>query len=287
MSLWCARLTWALLPITAGTALGDALSGWSTGPARVAALLLWAAWTLGLIALLVPRPWGLTALRVVAPAAVFVALLSVAGTSAASALVALSSCLLAAGFALSAPVSQAAGNAVAYGDEIRYPLRIPISLFLGPVPLAVALTAAGVSVGPLLIADQRYPAGVAATVIGVPIAFVLARSLHSLSRRWLVLVPAGVVVADPLTLVDPVLMRREVMLAVSRAARDSKDVEPLDLRLGTLAGTVVLTLREPVSFARRRGRHDAELRDAEVVLVSTVRADTLVRTAIERRLAVG
>ena len=287
MSLWCARLTWAVLPITAGTALGDALSGWSTGPARVAALLLWAAWTLGLIALLVPRPWGLTALRVVAPAAVLVALLSVAGTSAASALVALSSCLLAAGFALSAPVSQAAGNAVAYGDEIRYPLRIPISLFLGPVPLAVALTAAGVSVGPLLIADQRYPAGVAATVIGVPIAFVLVRSLHSLSRRWLVLVPAGVVVADPLTLVDPVLMRREVMLAVSRAARDSKDVEPLDLRLGTLAGTVVLTLREPVSFARRRGRHDAELRDAEVVLVSTVRADTLVRTAIERRLAVG
>ena len=62
---------------------------------------------------------------------------------------------------------------------------------------------------------------------------------------------------------------------------------PLDLRLGTLAGTVVLSLREPVSFARRRGRHDAELRDAEVVLVSTVRADALVRTAVERRLAVG
>ena len=34
--LWCARFTWALLPVSVGTALDDAISSWSTAPARVA-----------------------------------------------------------------------------------------------------------------------------------------------------------------------------------------------------------------------------------------------------------
>jgi hypothetical protein len=151
----------------------------------------------------------------------------------------------------------------------------------------VALIAGGVSVGPLLLADGRYVAGVPVTLAGFAITFVLARSLHALARRWLVLVPAGVVVADPLTLVDPVLMRREQILGVRRTPDNPLAVPPLDLRLGTLAGTIVLSLREPQSFARRRGRRDAELHDAAVVLVSTVRADALVRTVNERRLAVA
>ena len=197
------------------------------------------------------------------------------------------SCAVAATLALSAPVAQAAGNAIAYGDEIRFPLRTPLSLFLGPLPLAVALIAGGVSVGPLLVADGRYLAGVPVTLAGFAIAFALARSLHALARRWLVLVPAGVVVVDPLTLVDPVLMRREQIRGVQRTPDDTLGVAPLDLRLGTLAGTIVLTLREPQSFARRRGRRDAELHDAAIVLISTVRADALVRTAGERRLAIA
>jgi hypothetical protein len=284
--LWCARLTWALLPVSAGSALGDALEGWSTSPARVAAVLLWTAWTVGLVALLAPRPWGLTALRVVAPAAVAVAFLALGGTSAATGVIAVVSCVVAAALALSGPIAQAAGNAIAYGDEIRFPLRIPLSLFLGPVPLAVALIGTGVSVGPLLLADGRYLAGVPMTVAGLAIAAVLVRSLHALARRWLVLVPAGLVVVDPLTLVDPVLMRREQIKDVRRSP-DPAAAPPLDLRLGTPGGTIALSLREPQSFARRRGRRDAELHDAEIVLVSIVRADALVRTAGDRRLAIA
>jgi hypothetical protein len=288
MALWCARLTWVVLPVSAGAALGDALNEWSTSPARVATALLWTAWTIGLVALLAPRPWGLTALRVIAPAAVLVSLLSVAGTGAGVAALAVASTVVAAAFALSAPVAQAAGNALAYGDEIRFPLRIPLSLFLGPVPLAVALIGAGVSVGPLLLADRRYVAGAILTVVGLAIAIALLRSLHSLADRWVVLVPAGLVVVDPLSLVDPVLMRREQILSVKRS-RDARSMVEggLDLRLGTLPGTIALSLREPQSFARRRGRRDSELRDADVVFVATVRADALVRTASERRIAVA
>jgi hypothetical protein len=286
--LWCARLTWALLPVSAGVAFTDALAGWDTGPARVAAVLLWAAWAIGLVALLAPRPWGLTALRVVAPAAVILSVVSVAGSNGATSALAVTSCVVAAVFACSAAVAQATGNALAYGDEIRFPLRIPPALFLGPVPLAVVLIGAGVSVGPLLIANESYIAGVLLTVAGVGVAAALARSLHALSLRWLVLVPAGVVVVDPLALSDPVLMRREVIGHVERSTNArSVDGDAVDLRLGSLAGTISISLHVPQSFGRRRGRHDTQLNEADVVLVSTVRTDSFVRDAGARRLAIG
>src|SRR6476620_9406109 len=113
VSLWCARLAWALLPLSVGTALSDALDKWSTAPARAATVLLWASWALGLLALFAPRPWGLTCLRVLAPTAVAVAVFTAFDASAGSAVVAIASSLVTAVFALSAPVSQAAANSAA------------------------------------------------------------------------------------------------------------------------------------------------------------------------------
>jgi len=287
VTVWCARLTWALLPVSAGVALTDALDGWATGPARVAGVLLWAAWAVGLVALLAPRPWGLTALRVIAPASVFVALWSITGASGGAAALAVTTCIVATAFALSAEVAQATGNSLAYGDETRFPLRIPPALFLAPVPLAVLFIGAGVSVGPLLLANEQYIAGAALTVVGVALAVVLARSLHALSVRWLVLVPAGVVVVDPLALADPVLMRREVIDRVGRAAGIPSNPGVVDLRLGSLAGTIAIGLNTPQSFARRRGRRDATMHDAHFVLVSTVRTNAFVRQAGSRRIPVS
>jgi hypothetical protein len=284
--LWCARLTWALLPISVGTALSDALASWSTAPARVATVLAWAAWSLGLIALFAPRTWGLTCLRVLAPATVVVALCSAFGADTGPALMAVASSLVAAAFACCGPVAQAAANSEAYGDEIRFPLRIPPALFLGPVPLAIVSIGAGVAIGPLLLADGRVGAGIVVTVSGLALAAALARSLHALSRRWLVLVPAGLVVADPLALLDPVLMRREQIARVVRAP-DEVTAGVLDLRLGSPAGTVLVTLRAAQSFACRRGRRGGEIRDAEEILVSTVLTGAFIQAAGNRRIAVA
>ncbi|MDQ1480371.1 MAG: hypothetical protein QOI44_1232, partial [Actinomycetota bacterium] len=269
LSSWFARLTWVLLPVSVGGALGDALASWSSVPARVAAVFMWCAWSIGLVALLAPRPWGLTALRIVAPALILVTLASVTSAGAQSALLAGTTAIVAAVFALSASVAQSAVNSLAYGDELRFPLRVPVSLLVGPVPLAVILAGAGACAGPLLLADGRIVAGIVVTLIGLPIAYAMIRSLHSLARRFLVLVPAGVVVVDPLTLADPVLMRREEIAQVR--ALNGPAADGLDLRLGTRAGTIEITLRAPQSFARRRGRRDAALCDADVLLVSTVR----------------
>jgi hypothetical protein len=275
-----------LLPVSVGGALGDALSSWSDAPARVAAVLLWTAWSIGLVALLAPRPWGLTALRIVAPAVVLLTFASATSTSATSALLAGSTAIVAMAFALSSPVAHAAANSIAYGDESRFLLRTPISLLLGPVPLAILLTGAGACAGPLLLADGRIVSGLVVTVVGFAVAFAMVRSLHSLARRFLVFVPAGVVVVDPLTLADPVLMRREYIVRIGQPDAETAD-EALDLRLGTRAGTIELALREPQTFARRRGRHDAELCDAEIVLVSAARTAALLATAGERRIATG
>jgi len=284
--LWCARLAWTALPVTLGGAIADALDRWPAGPARLAMVLLWTAWAAGLLALLAPRPWGLTLLRVTAPVAVACAVLSITSTSAASATIAVATSVLGAALALSDPIAAAAGNALAYGDEVRFPTRIPTPLLLGPVPLAVALVVAGAVTGPLLLADANLIAGAVCTVIGVPAAWLIVRSLDALSRRWVVLVPAGIAIVDPLTLLEPVLVRREVTRRLYRVPGRSLPGDVLDLRLGSVVGGVEIELEAPVTFGRRRGRVDAQLVDTDRVVVAVTRPDALLALAGNRRLPI-
>jgi hypothetical protein len=269
--------------VSCGTAYADALDGWATAPAAVAAALLWLAWAGGLFALFAPRPWGLTLLRVVAPLGVVCAAATFAGASAGVALLAVGSTGMAALFALSAPVNEAAGNALAYGDEVRAPLRIPTPLLLGPVPLGVLLLGACIATGPIALADGRIPLGVVALIIGLPVAFAGVRSLHTLAKRWLVVVPAGLTLVDPLTLLDPVLIRRQQVTALHRAP-GAVSAGALDLRLGTLPGSVEIDCATPIAFARRKGRAQADIVERDSVRIAVVRADALLAFAASRRI---
>ena len=136
-------MAWASLVITAGPAAADALDSWSSAPRAVASIMLWAAWGAGLLASFAPRPLGLTVLRVTAPVALAPgagrrrrprpprrALLAVAGTA------------VAAGLAFTPDVGYRFVNGAAYGEERRFPLRVPPALLLGPVPLAGGLLVA-------------------------------------------------------------------------------------------------------------------------------------------------
>jgi len=293
MSLWLLRIVWVSLPVTAGPAAADVLDDWSSGPQLVAATLLWSAWALGLLGLLAPRPVGLTLLRVVAPS--FVALAAAAVVAGAASPVSVGAAvgvvLVSATLVTVLPdVSIAAANGVAYGDERRYPLKTPPVLFLGPVLVAPFVVAAGIAAGPLLVAADRPVAGALALVIGVPLAAVLARALHGLSRRWVVLVPSGLVVVDPLTLPDPVLFLREHIVSL-RPADPTERVtagEVLDLRLGALADSLALTLdRETEFLATRRGLRGAVVTTATELRFAAVRSHRLLAEAAERRIRVG
>ena len=75
---------------------------------------------------------------------------------------------------------------------------------------------AGVAAGPLLLAARQWVLGAVALVVGAVAVWWGVRVLHGLSRRWVVFVPAGMVVHDPLALVDPVLVPRAALRSLPR-----------------------------------------------------------------------
>ena len=210
---------WVTLPITAGGLAADALDDWSTAPQVVASVLVWTAWAAALLAIVIPRPIGLTALRAIAPLFAVLALIAAIDRRCRRRDQPHSPWSPPSRQPCSPPapaIAFAAVNAIAYGDEERYPLRVPPALFLGPLPLARLALGAAVVAGPLLLADERWILGAVVLAIGLPVAVLAARALHGLSERWAVLVPAGFVVVDPLTLSDPGALRARAHRHVAR-----------------------------------------------------------------------
>ena len=84
-------------------------------------------------------------------------------------------------------------------------------------------------------------------VVGVPLAAVAIRALHGLSRRWVVFVPAGVVLHDLQALVDPVLFPRTSIRRLGPAPADGDGA--VDLTQGSLGLALELELVEPTEIA--------------------------------------
>ena len=129
------------------------------------AALLWLAWAGGLLATLAPRPQTLTVLRVIAPVFVVAAVLAAIDGSGSTlaivgALVATFVCALSR--VGSRHRDRPRRTRSSYGDEQRFPLRVPPALFLGPLPLARLLVAAGVVAPVLLLADGDIVLGLVA-----------------------------------------------------------------------------------------------------------------------------
>ena len=221
----------------------------------MASVLLWLLWGGVLLASFAPRPLGLTGLRVAAPLAVLLAVVAAPGAGPLKAALAVAGTALACGLAFTPAVGYRFVNGAAYGEERRFPLRVPPALALGPLPLAVVLIGAGTVAGPLLLADRRWVVGAIALAAGVPVVRVAGRSVYSLSQRWAVLVPAGIVLKDPLTLVDPVLFPRERIASLRPLPFPTAPAEDVvDLRLGAVPGSLVLELTEEAQLFRSRGR---------------------------------
>jgi hypothetical protein len=280
---WPARVTWIVLPLVAGPALGDALDGASRPVQLVASLGLWIGWAGVLVATLVPSTVSLTALRVAAPAAVVAALAAaVTGGVEGTDVVAVTGAVLAALAAFWPVTTETFVDGSSYGDERRLPLRVPAPLLVGPVEAVWALVAAGVTAGPLLLADRQWALGALVLAVGLPVAWWGLRTLHTLSRRWVVLVPGGMVLHDPLAIVDPVLVRRASVRSFGPAPADT---DALDLTRGALGLALELRLSEPVPLLVVRGRGSSESVSADHLLVTPARPGALLVEARRRRLA--
>jgi hypothetical protein len=286
---WPFRALWLLLPVLAGPAVADALADRTRAVQVVASALAWAAWGLVLVASLVPRSVTLTIVRSLAPGAVLLAAWSAfASDELGWGLAGIVVAVLAVVAALSPATADAFVDGSSYGDEQRVALRIPIAMAVGPVPIAWALAFAGLVVGPLLLAAEQWVAGGIALVVGLPVVVAVALRFHLLSRRWLVFVPAGVVVHDPLAMAEPVLLQRHLLRRIGPAdaeavARDGA----LDLTGGALGLALELRTAEPFKVGLRQGRETVEATGVPAVLVTPGRPATTLEIAAERKLPVG
>ncbi len=121
-----------------------------------------------------------------------------------------------------------------------------------------------------------------------PVAVALRR--HLLSRRWLVFVPAGVVVHDPIAMAEPVLLQRHLLRRIGPA--DATAAGPdgggaLDLTGGARGLALELRTAEPFKVGLRQGRETIETAGVPAVLVTPGRPAATLEIAAERKLPVG
>jgi hypothetical protein len=246
------------------------------------AVLAWSAWTVVVLGLLVRRPLALTTLRIVAPLAFLACLIAAVDAGRGAIGLALTGVTVVISFL---PETGAwLVNGAAYGYERRYPLRAPGAVLAGPLELSWLVLAAAVTTGPLLLAARQWIVGAVALAIGVPAFVVVTRALHALSMRWVVLVPAGLVLKDHVTTLDPVLFQRSDIDSLLAA---SADTAALDLTARAPGVAVELRLREPATLVLVRQRRDTTPVHVRSLLFTPTRPGALLADAGTRRIPVG
>jgi hypothetical protein len=282
---WTARALWILLPFTIGDALITALE---TRPTAFRMALTWSTfglWTLGALALFVLAPLSLTAMRLLGPLALVTGAWAAwqAPASVAS-IIGLVVGTLVGVLTCGGELADDCVDASSYGDERRFSLRAPGAVVLFGGPLAWVICVAGLGTGPLLLANRSWLAGAVATVVGVPAALLAFRSLHALSTRFLVFVPAGITLVDPLTLVDPVLFARREIQAIGPAPATG---DRADLTANARGLALQINLSSPTDLQVRRGPGRAERIEASAVALTPARVAAVLTEAQHRRLPVG
>jgi len=249
--IWALRVAWLALPFTAENMFDNALSASTRSVQITATIGLWFLWALGLLMSLVPLSSLLTPFRVLAAMNVVIVIWG-AIESPASLLGIVTLCLSGCFFVLAftPQVGFWHVNGSSYGDEVRIPLKPPGAMLLGPIPISSSGIVVTLISTPVLLADKQWLAGCLIAGFGGVCSFVAFRSLHALTQRWLVFVPAGVVIHDPLLLGDPFLVKRNGIRSIHLALVGS-DAE--DLTMSSLGHAIEVELHQEAEIAVRKG----------------------------------
>lgn len=255
MLLWV-RVGWFAVGVVGAFVLTAALADRSTPVAVVATGLAALAWGTGIVAVLLPRSASLTALR-----------------------------LLGLGVLLPAAAVDAFVDGSSYGPERRFALRTPAALRFGPIQLAWLMIVVPAVAGPLLLAAGQW-IGALVLLVGAAVAKPALHSLHQLSRRWIVFVPTGVVLHDPIVLSDAVLFPKRVVRALGPARAEDAD-RAVDVT-GQATGLVLeLDLTEHVTIAVRERRTQSRTIETDRVLFTVNRPGAVLAEARQRGFTVG
>ena len=223
---WMLRVTWVATAAVGWPAVTSAVSERSDGVEAVASIGVVVAWVAGVVAMAIPATVSLTATRVIVPLAPVAGVGALfGGGDTADGVEMMIVGALASLVAMSGEFGWLFVQASAYGDEERHPLRPPLG-FAAAAVLAWTVWAGALIAGPLLLAARAWIPGAVVTALAVIGTATLPSRWHQLSRRWLVLVPAGLALHDPVVLGETLMLRRSEVawIRLARVDTDAADL---------------------------------------------------------------
>lgn len=250
ITVWMVRIAWVLLALVP-VPIGDAVAASGRTAQVVFTLTAWLVWAVGVGAVAWLSPVSLTVIRSLAPLAVVglvVATLSRPGLAEAAVLwplVAVALGVVAAFGAFLPDYAAAHVQASAYGAESRLPLRVPVPQ-IAPIVLAWVLAVGSVAALLFALAGEVWWLAACFVVVAGLFVWVAATRLHRFARRWLVLVPAGIVVHDHLLLAETFMVKANAVTSVRIAESPG---EALDLSGVTRGALLLVSMREAENLA--------------------------------------
>ena len=284
---WLARLAWLLLAVVGGAGFGQALASHSRAVQLVGTAVLWIGWAVVALALAVPSTTSLTAARTLTPMALVASIVAAiaADSAGTAAVVAVAASVLTTACVLTGEFGQSFVQASSYGDEQRFLLRPPVAAGAAVAVVWVPMCA-GLLTAPLLLAARGWVWGVLVAVPTVVLAWLGALSFHRLSRRWVVIVPAGLVVHDQVVLADTIMFRHAEIARIGLALADTGAADCT----GPASGHAVeVQLRESATlvYAPTRTTPNGRAIHATALLVAPTRPGRLLQAAGARGLPAG
>jgi hypothetical protein len=282
---WVARAAWIGVALLGGGAIESALDGRTDAVRWMAAIGGWGIWAVVALALAVASVRSLTAVRVLAPISLIATVATAIGGAPAGDVALLGIPAVVATLAsFTAEFGHANVQASAYGDELRFPLRAPAAAGTAAV-IVWLLWAPTLVAGPLLLAARSWVAGGLCCAVAIAGVVLVGPRWHRLSRRWFVLVPAGIVVVDPVVLADTLMVRAGQVAALQLAPADT---QAADLTGPASGYAVEVTTSETVTtvYAYTPKEPDGRAIHMTAFLVSPTRPGATLRAAADRGLPV-
>ena len=264
--------------------MSGALDGRSVGVRTTVMISAWLLWGVGVVALIVLSPLALTIMRMLSVLACGAAVLSWIGGAAPAPGGGFAACALMCGVLVGgADFGQRCVQASAYGDERRFLLRPPAA-FLIPIAVAGVVWAASVLAGPLLLAAGRWIIGGLVTIAAVWLTWVLLPRFNTLSRRWLVLVPAGLVVHDQVVLAETLMIARADVVSIDLALTGTEAADFTGPASGHAVEiglrTMVTALLAPTEMTHARRTTRGRALHVQSFIVAPTRPGAVLRAAL-------
>jgi hypothetical protein len=187
--------------------------------------------------------------------------------------------------AMTAEFGRRSVQASAYGDEERFPLRFPVGAGSAAI-VSWIVWATAIITGPFLLAAGSWILGAVLGLVAAAGVVLLGPRWHRLSMRWFVLVPAGIVVHDPVVLADTFPLRTAQVASIRLAPADTEAADLTGPASG-FALEVLTTESVTTVFAFTPSEPNGRAIHLRAFLIAPSRPGRVLRSARARGLPVS